>query len=133
MRYSDETNGGKVKPRPDGFSKRKCFANFLEVFGTDHVHVVADCLKPDTEGWLGSKGVTVHVTKFGNGGDSFIHAIDLALRTATNDAESAYLVEDDNCSCRTRERFSKRASSSATTRRSTTTPTSTWTAPARTG
>lgn len=95
LRYSDESNRGKAKPRPEGFSKRKCFENFLDVFGADDVHVVADCVKPDTEEWLGSKGVTVHTTTFGNGGDSFIHAIDLALRTARGDDEAVYLVEDD--------------------------------------
>jgi len=95
LRFSDETNRGRAKPRPEGFSKRKCFENFLEVFGRREVYVVADCVKPDTEEWLARLGVTVHVTKFGNGGDSFIHAIDLALRTATSDAEAVYLVEDD--------------------------------------
>lgn len=95
LRFSDETNRGRPKPRPEGFSKRKCFENFLEVFGRHEVYVVADCVKPDTEEWLGSQGVTVHTTKFGNGGDTFIHAIDLALRTAANDGEAVYLVEDD--------------------------------------
>ena len=95
LRFSDETNGRKPKPRPEGFSKRKCFANFLEVFGPHEVYVIADCVKPDTHEWLGSKGVTVHQTKFGNGGESFVYAIDLALRTAANDFEAVYLVEDD--------------------------------------
>jgi hypothetical protein len=95
VRFSDETNRGKPKQRPEGFSKRKCFENFLEVFGPEHVHVIADCVKPDTEGWLATKNVTVHTTKYGNGGDSFIHAIDLALREAASDAEAVYLLEDD--------------------------------------
>ena len=62
MRFSDESNGGQPKPRPEGFSKRKCFENFLEVFGPDDVDVVADCVKPDTHEWLASAGVTVHPT-----------------------------------------------------------------------
>jgi hypothetical protein len=95
LRFSDETNRGRPKPRPEGFSKRKCFENFLAVFGPRELHVVADCVKSDTEEWLNSLGVTVHTTKFGNGGDSFIHAIDLALRTAASDGEAVYLVEDD--------------------------------------
>ncbi len=95
MRYSDESNGGRPKPRPEGFSKRKCLHNFLEVFGTDGVHVVADCVKSDTEEWLGSMGVTVHPTSFGNGAAAFIHAIDLALRTSRSEDEAIYLLEDD--------------------------------------
>jgi hypothetical protein len=95
LRFSDETNGGKPKPRPEGFSKRACFENFLATFGSDGVHVIADRVKPETEAWLRSKGVDVHATGFGNGGESFIHAIDLALGSASDESEAIYLVEDD--------------------------------------
>ncbi len=95
MRFSDESNGGVPKPRPEGFSKRKCFENFLEVFGRDDVDVVADCVKPDTRDWLASTGVVVHPTSFGNGAAAFLHAIDLALRGADRDDEAVYLLEDD--------------------------------------
>jgi hypothetical protein len=59
LRFSDESNGRRPKPRPAGFSKRKCFENFLEVFGSDDVQVVADCVKSDTYDWLVASGVSV--------------------------------------------------------------------------
>ena len=95
LRFSDESNSGRPKPRPEGFSKRKCFENFLDVFGTDDVYVVADCVKPDTYDWLVASGVTVHSTSFGCGAATFLHAIDLALRDVRGDREAIYLVEDD--------------------------------------
>ncbi|MEX2208614.1 MAG: hypothetical protein WEF50_20555 [Myxococcota bacterium] len=95
LRFSDESNSGRPKPRPEGFSKRKCFKNFLEVFDPNDVHVVADCVKGDTQEWLAAAGVTVHPTSFGCGAASFLYAIDLALRTARSDDESVYLLEDD--------------------------------------
>lgn len=73
-------------------TKRQCFLNFIEVFGTDAVTVVADNTRPETLAFLRGFVADVHTTQLGNSA-SFRYALDLALRL--NNEAVAYLLEDD--------------------------------------
>ena len=73
-------------------TKRQCFENFVAVFGTDRLTVVADNCRPETVDYL--RGVTdqIHLTALGNAA-SFRYALGLAKNLPEDDA--VYLVEDD--------------------------------------
>ena len=93
-RFSDATNGGTAKPRPQNFCKRKVFENFLKVFGTSEVHVIADRVRPETAEWLRARCNDVEVTDIGNGGDSACWAFKRALERCTS-GDLIYFCEDD--------------------------------------
>ncbi len=76
----------------DAITKRQCFENFVSVFGTARLTVVADNCRPDTVSFLRGFTPNIHQTALGNSG-SFLHAMDLALHLPDDDG--AYLVEDD--------------------------------------
>jgi hypothetical protein len=88
-RICDRRNGNTKIP---GISKRQCFLNFIEVFGTNNLTVIADNTCQDTIDFLGRYTKAVELTTLGNSG-SFIHALDMALRC--EDGLPVYLVEDD--------------------------------------
>ncbi len=93
-RFSDSTNGGAAKPRPHGFCKRKVFENFLEIFKTSRIHVIADRVKPETAEWLRARCDDVEVTDIGNGGDSTCWAFKRALEKCSP-GDLVYFCEDD--------------------------------------
>ena len=93
-RFSDSTNGGQAKPRPPGFCKRKVFENFLKVFRTSEIHVVADRVRPETAEWLRARCKDVEVTDIGNGGDSTCWAFKRALERCKS-GDLIYFCEDD--------------------------------------
>lgn len=88
-RICDHRNGGTKIPQ---VNKRQCFLNFIEVFGTDGMTIVADNCKDETIDFLSSFTSSIKKTSLGNSG-SFIFALDLALQL--NDEQLIYLVEDD--------------------------------------
>ncbi|MFH1985900.1 MAG: glycosyltransferase family 2 protein [Pseudomonadota bacterium] len=73
-------------------TKRQCFENFIEVFGTGNLTVVADNCRPDTLDFLRGLVGDIHETALGNSA-SFLYALDLALKRS--DTDTVYLVEDD--------------------------------------
>ena len=88
-RFSEET----FKPRPQGFSKRKCLENFLECFPTSKIHLIADNVREDTYEWLKTKVHSIERTCLKSGGMTFLHALKLVRKL---DPEThVYLVEDD--------------------------------------
>ena len=93
-RFSDSTNGGTSKPRPEGFCKRKVFENFIRVFSTSNIHVIADRVRSDTAEWLRTKCSDVEVTNIGNGGDSTCWAFERALKECSP-GDVVYFCEDD--------------------------------------
>jgi len=88
-RICDHRNGGTKIPQ---INKRQCFLNFIEVFGTDNLIIVADNCRKVTIDFLGRFTTNLKTTSLGNSG-SFLFAMDLALQF--NDDQLIYLVEDD--------------------------------------
>ena len=93
-RFSDSTNGGTAKPRPEGFCKRQVFENFLKVFKTSQVHVIADRVRPETAEWIRQRCDDVEVTDIGNGGDSTCWAFKRAMNEC-KPGDLIYFCEDD--------------------------------------
>jgi len=93
-RFSDSTNGGGAKPRPEGFCKRQVFENFLKNFGSSQIHVIADRVRSDTAEWLRDRCDDVEVTDIGNGGDSTCWAFKRAVEKCVPD-DLIYFCEDD--------------------------------------
>ena len=88
-RFSEES----FKPRPEGFSKRKCLENFFECFPTSKIHIIADNVSDDTYEWLKTKVHSIERTCLKSGGMTFLHALKLVRKL---DPEThVYLVEDD--------------------------------------
>lgn len=83
---------GDGRTKIDTITKRQCFLNFTEVFGSKGLTVVADNTGPETIAFMRSFGAEIHQTALGNSG-SFLYALDLAL--ALPEEASVYLVEDD--------------------------------------
>ena len=75
----------------EGITKRQCFLNFIKVFGTSNLTVVADNTEQETVEFIKSFTDDIHTTSLGNSA-SFMYALDIAIK---NDDETAYLVEDD--------------------------------------
>lgn len=75
-----------------GISKRQCFLNFIQAFGTDNLTVIADNTRQETVDFLDGYASNIELTTLGNSG-SFIHALDMAL--TYEDEMPVYLVEDD--------------------------------------
>jgi hypothetical protein len=73
-------------------NKRQCFLNFVEVFGTTHLVIVADHTSAETITFLSNYTSTIERTQLGNSG-SFMHALKLAVQY--DDDQPVYLVEDD--------------------------------------
>jgi glycosyltransferase involved in cell wall biosynthesis len=88
-RICDQRNGVTKIPQ---VSKRQCFLNFIEVFGTDDMIIVADNCSNETIEFLNCFTTCVEKTSLGNSG-SFLYAMDLALQYKGD--QSVYLVEDD--------------------------------------
>jgi len=76
----------------DTITKQQCFLNFIEVFGTQELMVVADNTRSATIDFLRRFVPKIHETALGNS-DSFLYALDLALDLPEEAA--VYLVEDD--------------------------------------
>ena len=88
-RICDHRNGGTKIPQ---INKRQCFLNFVEVFGTDDLLIVADNCREATIEFLSRFSTDIRQTRLGNSG-SFLFAMDLAMQF--NDNQQLYLVEDD--------------------------------------
>ena len=88
-RICDHRNGGTKIPQ---INKRQCFLNFVEVFGTDHLTIVADNTRQETIDFLGRFTKRIERTALGNAA-SFIYALNIAVQF--DDGQSVYLVEDD--------------------------------------
>lgn len=76
-----------------GITKKDCFLNFIKVFGTSDLTVIADNSKQDTVKFLKSYTSNIHLSSLGNS-KSFMYALDMALHN-NDDGDTVYLVEDD--------------------------------------
>ena len=88
-RICDHRDGGT---KISQINKRHCFLNFIEVFGTDQMTIIADNTRQATIDFLSRYSNNIEQTALGNSG-SFIHALNMALQY--DDAQPVYLVEDD--------------------------------------
>lgn len=83
------------KPRPAWFDKRKCFLNYLSVFGTSNLYVIADGVGQQTLDWL----VTlipedqIRQTDYLSGAFSFLHAAHMAAELSK---ETKVLLSEDD-------------------------------------
>ncbi len=85
-----------------GVTKRKCFLNFIKVFGNSNLTIVADNTRQETLDFLNSYTDNIHVTSLGNS-KSFMYALDLALMN--DEHMNVYLVEDDYLHVEDAEKF----------------------------
>jgi hypothetical protein len=88
-RICDHRNGGTKIPQ---INKRQCFLNFVEVFGTNNLSIIADNCRQDTIDFLSRFTRSIECTSLGNAA-SFVYALDMAVRL--DDDQPLYLVEDD--------------------------------------
>ena len=92
---SQKCNTVPEKVRPPWFSKERCFRNFVAVFGSDDLFVIADNIGDKTMDLL--KGYVplqrIIRTTYGSGAFTFMHAAKLA--TNFPDETRVYLSEDD--------------------------------------
>lgn len=77
----------------DGVTKKDCFSNFIKVFGTTDLTVVADNTHQDTVDFIRAFTSDIKITSLGNS-KSFMYALDLAISN-NQGSETVYLVEDD--------------------------------------
>ena len=87
---------GYDKQKLPGSSHQVCLSNFIEVFGTEDILLIADnCDKEETTQLLKNNNVTTIFTNNGNAG-SLIYSIKQAIDTCgSNENEIVYFVEDD--------------------------------------
>jgi len=75
-------------------TRRKCFNNFLEAFGTENLHVICDNCNTDTIEYIKGKGITdIDITTLGNT-KSFIYLIIRAIKELEEN-DIIYSIEDD--------------------------------------
>ena len=84
-----------IKPRPAWFDKRKCFLNFLSVFGTSNLIVIADGVGQQTMDWLLTlvPENQIRQTDYLSGAFSFLHAAHMAAELPQ--ITQVALIEDD--------------------------------------
>ena len=88
-RISDSNNGATFI---EGITKRHCFCNFVKVFGTSDLTVIADNVSEQTVEFIKSFTSDIHTTSLGNS-KSLVYALDMAIGNDDNDI--VYFVEDD--------------------------------------
>ena len=88
-RICDHRDGGTKIPQ---INKRQCFLNFVEVFGTENLTIIADNTRQETIDFLSRFTKSIERTSLGNAA-SFIYALDIAVQL--EDDQPIYLVEDD--------------------------------------
>jgi len=88
-RICDQRQGRTKIPE---INKRQCFLNFVEVFGTRNLVIIADHTSPQTIEFLSRFTNAIERTELGNSG-SFLHAMELAVQH--DDDQPVYLLEDD--------------------------------------
>lgn len=78
----------------ESVTRKKCFNNFLDVFGTENLHVICDNCNDDTVEYIKSLGITdIDRTSFGNT-RSFMYCIDRAT-SELNPDDIVLFQEDD--------------------------------------
>jgi len=98
-RYSDKGNVlGRTELKGTGLeiaTRKKFLTNFINVFGTDNLYLVADNCEENTIQYLSTKVTNdIEITNLGNT-KSFKHVVYKAIDESESDDQIVYLVEDD--------------------------------------
>jgi hypothetical protein len=87
----------KAKDKPTYISNEKCLVNFLNNFGPENLHVIADSVQKNTRDMVDSLsrnyGFSFETVNYGSGSQTFLHAFEIAIAREQNDI--VYFVEDD--------------------------------------
>jgi len=89
------SDAGYSKVKPDYISNEKCLSNFINVFGWNDLHIIADNISDETNSMLLKyvpEACIEHVS-VGNGAGTFNLALDLALMYDEDDI--IYFLEND--------------------------------------
>jgi len=92
----DNTGNPRSPPqRPIWFDKWKCLENFVNVFKSHDIHIIADSVDDDTFNKLKKiyNFLEIEKTNFGNNAGTFLHGLSQAI-TLPSDT-NVYFVEDD--------------------------------------
>lgn len=98
-RISDASQSDLKKSKLGGGNKMKYLENFISVFGTKHLYIVADCVSDSTHSQLVNVlGTDAHITRtsYKSAGFSFLHSILWLFEMDYGDEHVAYIVEDDH-------------------------------------
>jgi hypothetical protein len=89
------SDGSYDKSKPPYINNENCLRNFVQQFGEERIHLIADNVQDSTWNKIRTTYPTLRCgrTSFGNGAASFNHALDLALKLPSD--EGVYFVEDD--------------------------------------
>ena len=101
-RISDASQSDMRKAKLGGGDKMTYLRNFVSVFGSESLYIVADCVCDKTyEQILGIHGCSQRVvrTAYKSAGFSFLHAVLWLLELGLPDDQAAYIVEDDHVHC----------------------------------
>lgn len=80
----------------ESVTRRKCFNNFLDVFGIENLHVICDNCNEDTIEYIKSKGIAdIEITHMGNT-KSFMHSVDRSIYEPTIKDDDIILFQEDD-------------------------------------
>jgi len=79
--------------RPQWFDKWKCLANFLNVFSSHDITIVADSIDDSTWNRLNSLNLKTERTNFGSNAGSFLYSLEKSIKLPED--TKVYFVEDD--------------------------------------
>ncbi len=98
-RLSDLAQTPVHKPKIPEATKVACLRNFIDVFGKDHLYILADRVHADTIAFLESNlnisKKQIVRTDYGSGGHTFLHAAQMVIQSSLPDDVPVYFVEDD--------------------------------------
>jgi len=88
------SSAGIHKDKISNASKQNCLVNAIKVFGLENITVIGDNLDEILTTFLKEQNIRVVPVSYGNGSQTFRHAIDLAI-SENQDDDIVYLLEDD--------------------------------------
>lgn len=98
-RLSDLAQTLAHKPKLPEATKIVCLRNFIDVFGKEHLYILADRVQSQTldilHTTLGISKERVIETSHGSGGHTFLHAAQIVIGSDLPDNVPVYFVEDD--------------------------------------
>ena len=92
----NKNNDVITKEKPSYITKKNCFLNALDIFGSYEMYIIADNVRDETYEWLLKQTLDesrIFRTNIGNGAGTFNIALNIALNL--HDDEGVYFLEDD--------------------------------------
>ena len=89
------SDAGYSKVKPDYISNENCLSNFVDAFGWEDLHIIADNVSEETEAMMLKyvPQACIEYVEVGNGAATFNLALDLAL--LYEDDDIVYFLEND--------------------------------------